>query len=125
MYQSTGILKYSIDWTGYKLICKIEQDIVDYYYGLIPKYLDVRTQMYKAHISIVRWERVESDLWGNFEGFKVPFFYDSVIHCNEKYYWINAHSIEFQNIREQLGLPRFRKGFDCFHISLGNIKNTS
>lgn len=124
MYKANGILQYSIDWTGHKLICEIEQDIVDYYFWLIPKYLEIKRQFYPAHISIIRWETpINLGAWRKYDGQKVEFTYDSTIKYNETYVWLDVFSKSFQKIRNDLGLSPFRKNTNCFHITIGNIKN--
>ena len=52
MFSSSGILRYSTD--PIKLSVEVDQDILRYYYSLLPKFIKINRPMYQAHISVVR-----------------------------------------------------------------------
>lgn len=129
MFISTGPLQYSIENGKYKLIVEVDTEIANYYRSLIPNYLRVKRQKYPAHISVVRNEEVVNLLeWGKYQNQEVTFWYNGIIHNDEAYFWLQANSLELQDIRVKLGLTsssritRSPDGQHTFHISLGNIK---
>lgn len=130
LHEAQGILRYSAIDIGYKLIVEVDQGIVDFYRSLIPKARYVQSQMYPAHISVVRKEKPPNlDVWGKYEGEKIFFWYDTEIKWGQVYYWLNAFSENLEKIRTELGLPvssQYTKPpgswIKCFHITLGNTK---
>lgn len=122
MYNGTAIIKYSPD--GSQCVAEVDQGISDYYRNLIPKYNYVQPQRAKAHITIVRKGEIylNKEVWGKYEGKEINFTYDTNIQSDEKYFWINAWSEEIGNIREELGLKKYRYK-DTYHITIGNRKN--
>lgn len=129
---STGILRYTVEpVVGHKLILEIDEEIKRLYFSLIPKYKDVSPQKYRAHISVIRKEKlpVNMEAWGRHEGKEIPFFYVPLHRHGEVYWWIDAFSTELEDIRLELGVgldsrwqppPGYRH---IFHISLGNMKH--
>ncbi len=134
-HSATGILKYFEAENHYNLVAEVDQGIVEFYRSLIPKYLGVNKPRYKAHITVVRsYKEVPKDFtaWKKHQGETINFKYNSYIHNNtnqdnKMYYWLNALSIDLEDIREELGLtnqffndelPKGYKKF--FHITLGN-----
>lgn len=62
--------------------------------------------MYAPHITVVRKEvPPKMDVFGKHEGELVFFEYDTEIHHDETYYWLNAYSKRLEDIREELGFP--------------------
>jgi hypothetical protein len=130
LYQSKGILRYSIVDIGYKLIVEVDQGISDFYRRLIPKARYVKPQMYSAHISVVRRETPPNlEFWGKYDGEEIEFWYDTDIKWGKVYYWLNTFSERLEFIRTELGLPvsseytRPPEGFiKCFHCTIGNTK---
>ena len=129
MFLSTGILQYSTN--PYKLIVLIDQNIIDYYRSLFPKYIEKPSrQKYPAHISVVRKEIPKNiDLWEKYEGKEIEFFYSPIIQQNNIYYWLNVFSVPLEEIRLELGLVvdslffQPPNGFKkTFHITIGNTK---
>lgn len=106
LYNSIGVLKYDVisDY-GYRLVLEIEQDIVDYYYSLIPKYYEVKSQQYKAHISVVRKE-TPSNLyyWGKYQDRSINYSWSPTIYYEYPYWWLDCFSLELEEIRKELGL---------------------
>ncbi len=128
IYSSTAIVKYEND----KVYALVDQQISDYYRSLIPKYIYVQPQKYKAHITIVRSgkERAPNIIfWGKYEGLIINFKYDSAIKSDSLYFWLNVFSDDIGDIREELGLEKFRNDLafggtqrTSYHITIGNKK---
>lgn len=126
MHTSTGVLNYG---PGIRIIVSIDQGIADYYRSLIPKYYYVQPQKYRAHITVVRTNKetpTKFTAWGKHRDQKIAFQYDPYINCDGKYWFLDATSEQIGDIREELGLPRFRfSDRGCYHISIGNCKDIS
>lgn len=130
LFKSQAVVKYG---PGIRAIAEIDQNISDYYRSLIPKYFYAKSQAYPAHITIVRTNKenpTNMEYWGKYEGEKINFEYDPIIQRDNKYFWLNAYSEEIGDIREELGLPRFRDDTwyggekrNEYHITIGNVKN--
>lgn len=127
LYLSSGPLHYSYtEGYGYKLIVRMDQGIIDFYRSLVPKWVRLNSQMYPAHVSVVRKVvPVNLGFWGRYEGEVVDFEYSPVV-CNEGvYYWLNVFSRRLEEVRVELGLSPtrvFEGGLSCFHATVGNIK---
>jgi len=126
-YMSSGFLRYH---PPYKVIVEADQELSRYYRSLIPKSVDIKVPMYAPHITVVRKEvPPKMEVFGKHEGELVFFEYDTEIHHDETYYWLNAYSKRLEEIREELGLPvmsaytRPPDGRRCFHITIGNLKS--
>lgn len=128
MWDSIGRLEYG---PGLRAVVWVEQDISDLYRKLIPKYYYAQPQLYPAHITVVRL-RLETaknmEVWNKYNGELVPFSYDSAIRFDGTYFYLNVQSERIGDIREELGLPRFRFGDlgadkRCYHVSIANVKN--
>lgn len=131
MYRGLGKITY--DRSRSRIIAEIDGEIVRYYFSLIPLYKQVVTQAFKPHITIVRSppkevipleKREECKKWDK-KGEIVRFIYDGVIHFRNPYFYLNVWSEDIKKIREELGLPQYRDGFRCYHITLGNVKEDS
>lgn len=130
IFQSVGITNYSHTLKyGYKLIVEVDQGISEYYRSLIPKCRKPNSQMYAAHISVVRKEIPDFNCWGAYEGKEILFDYVGHIFFDKIYCWLNVFSKELENIRLELNLPvssqytRPPEGsIECFHCTLGNFK---
>ncbi len=130
LFESKGFLHYECDRSGYKLHLIIDKDIVNYYYSLAPKYLNLKRQAFRPHISVVRNEQIPNlHLWGKHEGKSVDFVYSSNIYYSDIYFWMDCFSLQLEEIRRELGLTQ-RFKFDVvpppytqlFHITIGNLK---
>ena len=129
LFHSFAVVTYG---PGLKASALIDQSISDYYRALIPKYYYVKSQAYHAHITIVRLGKEQPknmEFWGRYEGRRIGFSYSPIIQRDDKYFWLNAYSEEIGDIREELGLPRFRDDSlfggikrNEYHITIGNIK---
>lgn len=128
MWDSEGRLEYG---PGLRAVVWVEQDISDLYRKLIPKYYYAQPQLYPSHITVVRL-RLETaknmEVWNKYNGELVPFSYDSSIRFDGTYFYLNVQSERIGDIREELGLPRFRFGElgadkRCYHVTIANVKN--
>lgn len=128
-FKSSGVLKYS---SNFKLILEVEKDLIEYYYSLIPKWLNVNKNRYSPHITVVRTQKetpLNTKFWGKYEGQQVEFIYNSMIQYDELYYWLNILSVKLEEIRLELGLKvdnfgnKPPEGFKkYFHCTIGNKK---
>lgn len=127
-WESEGRLEYG---PGLRAVVWVDQEISNLYRKLIPKYYYAQPQLYNAHITVVRL-RLETaknmDVWNRYNLETVPFIYDTEVHFDGTYFYLNVQSEKIGDIREELGLPRFRFGElgadkRCYHISIGNVKN--
>jgi hypothetical protein len=122
MFESIGTLQYG---PGIKAIILIDQQIAEYYRTMIPKYMYAKPQMYPAHITVVRLNKespANMQLWGKYQNNKITFCYDNTIRVDWKYYYLDAFSDQIGEIREELGLPKYRDRRTSYHITIGNIK---
>lgn len=129
MFQSNGILNYG---PGLRAILIIDQGISDFYRSLIPKYYNAKPQKYRAHITVVRNYKetpTKLEFWEKYQGKTISFLYYNNIQTDGTYFWLNVQSEEIGNIREELGLPRFRDdrkfgGFlhNEYHVTIANVK---
>ena len=129
MYISTGQLHYSLG-AYHRLVVNIDPEIGRYYRSLFPKYVQINSPLYPAHISVVRHEIVPNlSLWGKYEGEPIVFCYDGAIHSNGTYYWLDCFCRRLEEIRQELGLvveslyTTPPEGFlKVWHTTLGNTK---
>lgn len=127
LHEGTGILNYEYN---YKLALYVDQEIVNYYKSLIPKYFHVNKPRWPAHITVVRNEVPLNLLnWCKHENKEIAFKYSPFINRGKIYYWLNAFSKELEEIRIELGLPVYSQyslppeGYiKCFHITIANDK---
>lgn len=125
MFKSNGILKYELSNTvGKKVYVDVDQEISNYYRKLIPKWIIINPQKYKAHISVVRSEKLITNLsnWKKFEDERIDFFYSNEIYNDNNYYWLNVECEILKEIRIGLGLSATVPWTNQFHITIGNIK---
>lgn len=123
-HQSEGRLEYG---PGIRAVIWVDKSFVNYR-KFVPKSRTVNPQMYLPHITVVRTGKEQpitnQEVWGKYEGEMIPFTYDSEIHFDGLYYYLNINSERVGDIREELGLPRYR--FDDnkkYHITIGNAKS--
>ncbi len=126
-HDSTGILRYTHDSTGHKLIVEVDPGIVAVARALTP--VGLNHQKYAPHISVIRHEvPIDLTLWGLNDGLPINFEYNPFVHDDGKYYWVNAMSAELELLRLGLGLPRTSvqsrppDSRPVFHITIGNLK---
>jgi hypothetical protein len=128
LFKSIGKLRY-----GYSnLVLDVDQEIVRYYRALLPKTIRTNSQMYDAHISVVRKEEPNMAFWRKYEGELVEFQYSHEVRNGTLYYWVDAFSKRLEEIRAELGLPVHSpyitppEGFlHTFHVTIGNTKDSS
>jgi hypothetical protein len=120
-HESVGRLSYG---PGIRIVLLVDQQIADYYYSLVPKYVDLSRQAYDAHISVVRHEKpTDTSTWGNYESDEVGFEYGAQIFNDETYYWLEVVSPRLREIRKELGLTAYPPWRNGYHLTLGNIKH--
>lgn len=124
IYYSSAIVHY--DLLHKKIVAKVDKQLILYYLRLIPRYLWVNSQRYSPHITVVRSppKEIVEDFHNinKWDGRNISFFYNGIIHFSHPYFYLEIESREISIIREELGLPRFRAGFSCYHLTIGNIK---
>ena len=126
LYKSIGTLRYGFT----HLVVDVDPEITRYYRALLPKYVEIQPQMYPAHISVVRKETPPKiELWRKYEGQKIEFNYNPVVHEGSVYFWLNVFCQQLEKIRVELGLEIHSpytlppEGFvHCFHCTIGNKK---
>ena len=124
MFTGKAQFAYYQSW----LVAYVDKSLVNYYYSLIPKYKYAQRQMYPPHITVVRLgiEVTNKIKWAQsqakYNGATITFTYDGLIHFKSPYYFIKVWSNDIGRIRMELGLPQYRDSFNCYHISIGNIK---
>ncbi len=129
MFLGKGKLHYD-DTDGFRITLTVGQDLADYYYSTIPKYLRSWKPRWPPHITVVRPEYgmpPKLRYWGDYEGHEVEFIYDYHILEGNGYYWLNCWSKRLEEIQDELGLPKIiskytlrPSGFDkTFHITIG------
>lgn len=129
LYESKATIKYGPDL---QIVALIDESICQYYRSLIPKYYYPKPPLHKPHITIVRLKKeipINLDCWNKYEGKEIYFSYCPLINFSGKYFWLDAQSQEIGDIREELGLTRFRDdkshqgwAFNSYHITIANIK---
>jgi hypothetical protein len=127
MLRTQGIIKYYNNWV---MAWLVEDDLLKYYRGLLPKAWGVCPPMRPAHVSIVRlFESVPNrSQWGKYDGQSIVVEYEPGVQSDGLYYWLDTWSDEIGFIRRSLGLSTFRErdgfsDFGCYHITIGNVKN--
>lgn len=132
LYETYGRLSYRQEGKSFGLSVRVDQGISDFYRALIPKCHEWQPQKYKAHITVVRIHKEfppNKEFWGKYENKKIKFSYSPILHEGTVYWWLNAFSLELEDIRKELGLPVRSEytlppeGFTkCFHITICNKK---
>lgn len=106
------------------IVVDVDRQIGEYYYSLIPKYYWPQRQMYPSHITVVRSGR---DVWPKcmkyLNGQDCEFEYENMIRFDGLYFFLQVQSERLGRIRQSLGLTYYAHIFNCFHITVGNIKH--
>lgn len=123
MFSSSGQLSYG---PGIRSVVSVDPGIINYYRSLIPQHYCVNRQRYSGHITVVRTGKespTKMDAWGKHQEAVIQFHYDPHIQQQGVYWYLNVYSEQIGDIREELGLPRFRfADRPCYHLSLANNK---
>ena len=129
LFKSYGKLDYS-QLPQIRLVAELDPGIAEFYRSLIPKHFVLQKPMYVPHVSVIRKETpTNMAAWGKYQGELVEIFYDPYIFFGKIYCWLKVHSVRFEEIREELGLPRHSHitrppdEQPCFHMTLGNQKH--
>lgn len=82
-------------------------------------------------LTVVRTGRdivINKEYWGKYDKKLIKYYYDGVIHHCKVYYWLDAYSVELEEMRLELGLDLYNFGQQPdyyrkrFHFTLGNVK---
>ena len=116
-----GTVRYGPGWMA---TVELDRELGRYYHSLIPKYLDAKPQAHGTHCTLVRLGRESPCLtdWLYRDGERVELRYLPLIHYRAPYFYLEAFSPEMGEIRLRLGLPEYREGFSCYHITIANTK---
>lgn len=117
-FTTTGIITYGDTYINSYL----DNSIGCYYRSLVPKHFYLKSPKTPSHISIVRsFEKPNKILWGKYEGKTIKIQYGSILYTDQVYVWLDAWSDTIGDIREEIGLDRFRIR-NSYHITIGNFK---
>lgn len=108
-----------------KVTLELGRDFGDYYQSLIPKCIKTIKQSYPTHITIVRGglEPIQNmEAWKKYEGKEIYFYYMPMFRYYENVYCLDVFSKELCDIRTELGLTPYRRGYKKFHITIANDK---
>ena len=129
MFTSVGRLRYGR--STWNLVVDVDPQLTAYYRALLPKAWYPQPPKYPAHISVLRREiPVNLELWNQYDGEAIEFFYVPEVRIGQVYYWLDVYCSRLEDIRLELGLPLanlyepalpgFRKRFHC---TIANIKD--
>lgn len=118
MFEAKGVFRYE---PGVARVV-VDQGIADFYRSLIPKSLPSNPTRYPAHISVIRNESPNLELWNKYEGKIIHFTYSNQIFDNDTYYWLHVDCDELSKIRSELGLPPMPWWDNEYHITIANKK---
>ena len=119
MFKVKGKVEFYTSWC----IAWVDDEIREYYSSLVPKYFYLQPPAAKAHATIVRKSIEQVQDWSVWnKPYEVDIEYDGLIQYDDVYFWLNCWSKDIGDLREKFGLPRFRAGFDRYHITIGNRK---
>lgn len=130
-FEMVGILHYSVLEPGvsYKLTTVVDPGVAEFYRKLVPKHQKCQPGRYAPHVTVVRNELpTDMEKWGLYEGKEVVVEYDNIPKYDGTYWWLDCYSEFLEQVREDLGLPRYAKwnmppdGKACFHMTIGNSK---
>ena len=121
MFKGKGRVEYRENPLSAYLLIDGGEDLVAYYRKLIPPSYGVKPSLYAPHITISRGgvETIEEKLW---EGRVLNFSYALPIYYSYPYFFLCVESEEIGNLRELLGLPRWRFSDKTYHVTVGNTK---
>ena len=121
MIKSVGTLAYG---PGNRVVLLAEQDIAEFYFSLVPKWVGLKRQAYPAHVSVVRKETPpDMGVWRKHDGKTIPFEYLEQIENDETYYWLPVRSEGLVVVRRELGLPPWPPWRNKYHLTIGNLKS--
>lgn len=133
LYETTGILRYSINSGQYRCVAEINESIADYYRDLMPRWWNGQKPRWPAHVTVCRpgKETPQSEnFWGKYEGEEVPLFYEPSIKQGKIYWWLDFYSVRLEEIRKEMGLYYVSRDFPCpegfrkvFHMTIANQKS--
>ena len=108
-----------------RAIVETDAAVTKYYQSLLPKWKGFQPQLYKPHITVIRAKFEHTAQWGFLKVFNntvVTYQYDTELKEDSTYYYLEAWSYAIGGIRALAGLPQYREGRKCYHITIGNKK---
>ncbi len=115
--QTTARVQVYDSW----IVAYLCKDFGSYYRSLCPKAWHIKPPMYPPHITILRKD-IEPFTTRDDLPCSAVIEYEPGIKTDGLYYWLDVYSEEIGDIRESLGLSRYRDGFNCYHVTIGNNK---
>jgi hypothetical protein len=122
IFKAKGWVEYG---PGLRCVLRVDQGIANFYKSLIPKTIWVNGMRNPAHITIVRTGvEIPGNLanWGVDSGKWLTYTYCNEIKLDKYYAVLPVMSNDIGDLREKLGLPRYRIGHTKYHITIGNFK---
>lgn len=118
MYTTIGTLTYG---PGLMASVLVDKEIPKYYRSLIPKSNSLLGISYPPHVTVVRLDVEQPNIenWGKYEGEKIAIEYENIIRNDERHWWIDVYSERIGEIRQELGLGKFRVGYRRYHLTIG------
>lgn len=130
--EAVGVLHYTEDAQGKRLVVDADPDLAAFYRALMPETMSWVKPRWPPHITVVRAGKdipIHLEHWGKYEGEEVTFIYGNDMHLDKTYYWLNVWCDRLPEIREELGLPSKSRwtlppsgGHQCFHMTIANKK---
>lgn len=126
MFKSTGRLIYDpyarIKQEKWWAILKTDEEIIRYYQKQLKELFDLRFEktVWGSHISVIRGEEPKNkDKWAKHTKSQIPFNYSNRIYRKHYFFCVDVTSVELEDIRVELGLPKLPK--TGFHLTIGRI----
>lgn len=125
-----NIIFHDDEW---KINVQVDNNLVDFYRSLVPKYIRLNRTRFLPHITVVRKENIpDKKLWYKLSKTTlkdIEFQYSPYIYNDGSVYWWLAVHCPFLNLlRKDLGLEywselcRPQDNSNYFHITIGNTK---
>ncbi len=117
MYTTVGTLKYG---PGLMASVLIDKEMPKYYRSFIPRYYSLQGISYAPHVTVVRLdiEQPNTVNWAKYEGEQIVIDYENIIRHDDKHWWIDVYSERIGEIRQELGLGKFREGYRRYHLTI-------
>ena len=117
------LIKGTIQSYNNWIMCWVDNELIEYYRSLLPKYWYVQPPRTKAHISIVRqFERPNRFNWRKYDGEPIDILYYSGIRYKYPYFWLDCECDKILQIRREVELPDYLGLHFSYHITVGNLK---
>ncbi len=107
-------------------VAYLPKDFSSYYLGLVPKAWYANVQRYDPHVTICR-KLIESPSYNNWryrDNEVISISYSPILQTDGTYYFFDCYSDDILDIRNKLNLPSYRVGYNSYHVTIGNSKNS-